>query len=104
MADLDVNLELDLAHNALGRLPERVRQRIKRFLAHPTEPRWDDVSSIIVNWDAAECSTIWQAVVQVDPTFPRTGRRTDQHGRIAERWSRIPTPELVVKALRFATH
>ncbi len=104
MTDLDVSTELDLARNAFGPLPEKVRRRIRRYLAGPTEPRWDDVSSIIVNWQSADCHTLWQAVLAVDPTFPRVGRRTDQHGRILEHWARIPEPKLVVEALRFATH
>jgi hypothetical protein len=103
-SSIDISVELDLARNGAGPLEERDRQRILAYLAHPTEERWDDIAHIIVNGEAVQGSTIWQAVCQVDLTFPRRGRTTDTAGNIVEEWERIPEPALVARALRFATH
>jgi hypothetical protein len=104
VSKMDVTLELGLARNACGPLSPEIRRRIVRYLARPTEPHWNDIAGIIVNWEAHGCSTIWQAVCQVDPIFPRQGRTMDGLGRIIHPWERIPEPGLVARALRFATH
>jgi hypothetical protein len=104
MRTVDVTAEMNLARNMFGALSPRLRARIIHFIQNPCFETWDDISSIIINWASAEACTIWQAVICVDPTFPRSGRVTDQKGKMVREWERIPTVETLKKALEFATH
>jgi|BioPla2DNA2_1021312.scaffolds.fasta_scaffold19648_6 hypothetical protein len=45
-------------------------------------------------------TTIWQAMVAYDPTFPNKGRTTDTEGNVIKEWERIPTPFEVLKAIK----
>ncbi len=83
----------------LGRnLSPESEEDIKDYLRNPTPDNWDGVSGIIV------CSggkTIWQSVIAVDPTFPRSGRRYEhQTGKVIKEWERIPDPVLVIRAIK----
>lgn len=99
---VDIERELDLARNMLGPLKPRERTRVRAVLYQPTEETWDDAHGIIVGGDG--WMTLWQAVIAVDPTFPRVGPSTDVRGRVVERWKRVPSQELLLAALRYATH
>jgi hypothetical protein len=44
-------------------------------------------------------TTIWEAVLELDPTFPRQGRTTDMDGRIIKDWERIPSQLQVMQAI-----
>lgn len=82
--------------NMFGPLDQEIRQRILRFLNNPSEKNWDDIFSIIIN-DRAKLSgtrTIWQAVLAIDPTFPRT--KSGKH------WERVPDAMTVARAIRAA--
>jgi hypothetical protein len=48
--------------------------------------------------------TLWQAVIEVDPTFPKRGRSTDNDNKVIKEWTRIPDRKLLERAIRFATH
>lgn len=100
---MNVELELDLAANMLGDLSEHVRARVRAFFDAPDEERWDDIYSIIVN-PGGPTSTIWQAVIAVDPSFPRVGPRYRQDGTLVHGWERVPPAETVHAALIYATH
>jgi hypothetical protein len=46
------------------------------------------------------CTTVWQAVIAVEPTFPRSGKS----GRTArERWAKYPDAMTVARAIKHAT-
>lgn len=94
--------ELDLATNLWGRLTSQGRARIMSLLENPSQKTWDDAHGIIL--DRQNWLTLWQAILAVEPTFPARGKATDQKGRVVEPWPRIPEPELVLRALRYATH
>lgn len=83
-------------------LPEYQR-KIKRFLKNPNTDTWDDIHGIII--EPEHMTTIWQAILTLDPTFPRTGRRTRFNGigkedTLINDWERIPTPLQVLQAIK----
>ena len=94
--------DLSMAANIFGALKPDIVSRIEQFMAKPTERNWHDIHTIILNGDAH--IGVWQAVIAIDPTFPKIGRTTDQHGNVLERWKRIPTPEQVRQAIAYASH
>lgn len=99
---MSIALELNLAKNMFGSLGVDIRRRILHYLLTPTNDAWSDISGIIVGM--GRTMTIWQNVIAVDPTFPKRGRLTDKDDNVVEEWKRIPTPELIKKALFYATH
>lgn len=94
--------DLDLARNFFGPLDQSIRRRIRRVITSPNARNWEDAHSVIIGSDG--WMTLWQAVIAVDPTFPRTGRVTNQKGDVLEEWRRIPSTDLILRAVRFATH
>lgn len=84
--------------NMFGSFPEKSACRIQAFLDDPTVDRWDDISSIIVDGS----HTVWQCVIEIDSTFPKSGRSTDITGKIVSEWERIPIPLEVLRAIKTA--
>lgn len=99
---IDIEKELDLTRNLYGRLKAPARTRLRALIYQPTEETWDDAYGIIVGADG--WTTLWQAVLAVDPTFPKVGPATDVRGRKVSRWERVPSQEVLLAALRYATH
>lgn len=91
---------LDECTNLFGSFKNRpdIKKRIKNYIDNPTVDNWEDIHSIII--DAQSFKTIWNAMIDYDPTFPRTGRCTDEKGNVLKEWSRIPTPFEVMKAIQ----
>lgn len=89
---------LDDCTNMLGELSPSIKKRVKRFVNNPTPANWDDISGVII--DGQFLTTIWQAVIKIDPTFPRHGRTTDAQGNVIREWERIPTPLQVLQAIK----
>ena len=99
---MDIEMELELATNLLGPLPETVRERVRRFFSEPGEDTWEDIHSIIVA--SSPMTTVWQSVLHVDPAFSREGPVYKVGvGRVSG-WPAVPSPETVRKALVYATH
>jgi hypothetical protein len=99
---VDIETELDLAQNMFGSLKPEIKNRIRKLYTNPTATTWEDAHCIIVGHD--RFMTLWQAIIAVDPTFPRMGRATDQEGKVIDEWKRIPDQTLIRKALYYATH
>ncbi len=99
---MNITIELNLAKNIFGKLDIVLRRRIIHYVMNPTFNGWDDISSIVINSD--RFFTIWQAVLEVDPTFPKYGRTKDVKGKVVREWEKIPSPETIKKALFYATH
>lgn len=93
-ADIDLSLSLDLrkATNFLGPLGPDICRRVKAVIANPTEKTWNNAYIIILN--ARTDTTLWQAVVAVDPTFPTT--KSGNH------WRRIPDKTTLLAAVHYA--
>ena len=88
------------ARNMFGPLKGDVRERLEAVIANPTEETWDDAFSIILN---GKLMTLWQAWIAVDANAPRTGKRTDQHGKVIQNWQRVPDQLTLYRAIKHAT-
>ena len=81
-------------------LDDEAKRDIYDYLAASSVTGWSTISGTMVN---NRMLTLWQAVRQVDPTFPATGRRYEvETGRVVKEWERIPHPDLVLKAIQYA--
>lgn len=82
--------------NVFGDFPLKSAKRIQAYFNEPTVDRWDDISGIIIN----EWKTLWQLMCEADSTFPRSGRSTDNTGKIVSDWAKIPTPLEVLRVIK----
>ena len=88
---------LDRCSNMFGEsLTKEIRKRIGLFLTYPSPDTWDDISGILINGH----TTIWQAVVKTYSWFTRVGRTYDDKWNQIKEWSEIPTPIMVMDAIR----
>lgn len=89
-------------NNMYGTLKPEIVKRLQQVLDNPAK-YWDDAHSIILRADR-KWLTLWQAVIAVDPTFPKRGKATDQRGRVIEDWARKPDSVLIARAIRYAVN
>ena len=91
--------------NMFGPLGPDIQRRLRQVLANPRK-YWDRDHGIILRaQDGFGFGlTLWQAILAVDPTFPRSGPRSDREGRKIEDWRRYPDSVLIGRALRYAAH
>lgn len=99
---MDITQDLDLASSMLGSLTPDARRRVLELHARPSRRTWDAAYSIILH--GPSMLTLWQAVLAVDPSFPRTGKCTDTRGRILQDWPAVPSSAVIRRAVRYATH
>lgn len=96
---------LDECSNMFGPLDPQVRGRLQRFLAEPSVKTWDDVYTIVINPNSMRHGTVWQAVLAVDPTFPRQAKSAPIGKKITpkQRWGgRFPDAITVGRAIKNA--
>ena len=97
-------LELDMATNMFGKIDHSIQKSILNFFENPNFDTWEDIFSIIIYRGKGTQSTIWQFVLEIDPSFCRKGRSTNLRGDMTNEWEKIPTVDTVKKAIIFATH
>jgi hypothetical protein len=73
-------------------------KRLKRCLDNPTEETWNGAYSILLGTDAKPRVTLWQAVLEVDPTFQGNARMDGDRTL----WERIPDRRVIAGALELA--
>jgi 8-oxo-dGTP pyrophosphatase MutT (NUDIX family) len=95
----DPDAYIDPLSNVWGKLPSDVRKKLIRVLKNPNNKTWSDACSLIIN--GKTMMTLWQAVLKVDPWFPRSGPDiTDKNEE--RQWEKIPTRRTLVEAMRLA--
>jgi hypothetical protein len=99
----ELPVDLDLARNMLGPLGPEPRARLAAVLADPTNETWEAAHSIVLNPDVGMGLTLWQAVIEMDPTFPKTGPTWGPGSDEPRAWGRIPSAHLLRQAINFAT-
>ena len=105
LAGADKPRLLDACANHHGPLSPEIRGRLQRFLDAPSVKTWDEISTLIINPNSMRNSTVWQAVIAVDPTFPKQAKSAPIGKRITaqQRWGgRYPDAITVARALKNA--
>lgn len=97
----DTYTDLASATNLFGYVGADYAARIILFLNEPTARHWDDVHGILI--DGGSWTTVWQAVIALDPSYSHIGRVTDLGGKIVKDWTKVPTADLVRRAIHYAT-
>ena len=95
----DVKLYLEFLNNMFGDINNDIKKRLLTYLERPNYENWENTHCIII-MDGHR--TVWQTILEVDPTFPRVGRSTNELGKVLRDWDRIPDRELFIKALKYA--
>lgn len=89
------NLSLEFTSNLFGRLKPETKALLQAVIDNPCQQTWDDAYSIILNGSNGKMITLWQSVLNVEPTYLRS-KPCD------ENWSKIPTSETIIEAIKEA--
>lgn len=88
---------IEFTTNYVGFLPSFMKSALYNYMAFPNVDNWNDIYCTVIS--TGEIATVWQAVIAVDPTFPQIIECDSDDNT---RWSRIPEPELVSRAIAHA--
>lgn len=77
----------------LNNIPAGARARLQAYLRNPTPASWDEIAGMIIQ---RPNTSLWKAVIAVDPSFPRSAGTA---GTPADRWRRIPDAATIERAL-----
>lgn len=91
-----ISKSLEGIRNMFGEFPVNSAKRIQHYLDEPTVDRWDDIAGILIDPD----KILWQALLEEDSSFPRSGRAHDITGKIVKDWTRIPQPFEVLRIIK----
>lgn len=86
-----------------GKIDNKIKKRILQYFKTPDYETWEDIHCIILI-GIGTMLTVWQAVIAINPSFPKTGRCVTLEGKIVEDWDRIPTKKELAEAIFYATH
>jgi hypothetical protein len=84
-------LSLGMAANMFGRLSQDVIDRLEKVISDPNEETWEDAHCIILSMNGGVI-TLWNAVLEVDPTYLR--RKS-----MDAPWGDIPSSGTISKAI-----
>jgi len=87
--------------NMFGKISPQIEKRIKNYINNPNCDNWDDIQGIIIKPESM--TTIWQAMIKTDSTFPKSGRAEDFEGNVIKEWEQIPTPLELLRAIKEVT-
>lgn len=87
-------LALEFASNINGKLSPEIKARLQAVIDQPNQLSWNDTFSFILN-HRGKVSTLWQAVLAVNPSFTRSKC-------CEEEWQQIPSQETIIKAINHA--
>lgn len=86
---------IEFTRNYVGMLPEWLKSALYNYLEFPNQENWNEIYSYVIH-PKGKTTTVWQAVLDIDPTFPQNVSKDSSDNA---RWERIPSPELVQKAI-----
>lgn len=92
---------IEMSRNMFGNLKPLLKEALYNFYDFPSNETWNDIYGMVIGKGKVP-TTMWQAVLAVDPTFPSSIPVDAWEGDDSVRWARIPDRELFVKALNFA--
>jgi hypothetical protein len=84
---------LDPLTNLFGKLQPDIRTRLTAVILTPNQQTWENAYSIILNGESF--TTLWKAVIAVDPSFPRSKRMEGE-------WPAVPSRDTISKAILYA--
>ena len=85
------SIALEFATNMFGHLKPDVKSRLQQVIDNPNQETWNDAYFFII----AGGKTLWQAVLDIKPDFPRSkGLDSD--------WGEIPDSDTIIKAINEA--
>ena len=87
-------LALEFATNMRGKFSPEIKARIQALIDNPCPQTWNEAYSLIIN-HRVTVSTLWQAVLVINPNFCR---KKDCYTE----WSEIPTREVIINAINNA--
>ena len=87
-------LALEFATNMFGSIKPEIKKRLEKVINKPNQKNWDDAYTIIIN-SSGTMTTLWQAVLKVDPQMPRSKG-------IDDKWGYIPSSETIIQAIQNA--
>ena len=91
---------IDKCSNMFGSISNEYRNKIEQYInkENHTSDEWADLAGVIIDWNS-DVSTVWQAVIALDPSFPRSGRVTTEKGKVIKDWEKIPSGFTVARAI-----
>lgn len=81
-------------------LKQEYKENILAYIESPNFLLWDEIHCYIIS--TGMTCTVWQNLLEVDPTFPRTGRSYGEQMRITKEWERIPSSEDMIEVIKLA--
>lgn len=91
-----MSIAIQFCTNLFGTVKPEVQKRLQAVIDNPTQETWDDAHCLIIS--SKRFKTLWQAVLEVDPTFQRNA--TYDMETHTTKWDRIPTRETIIKAIQ----
>lgn len=88
---------LDNMKNMFGKVNQDIKNKVIDYVNNPTVDKWDDIAHIIID---TNFKTIWQAVLEINPSFTKSGRVYDENDNIIKEWPEIPSPFEVIRAIK----
>ena len=88
---------LAFCKNFFGNIEPKIKERLQAVIDNPNQETWDDTHCIIISQKKG-FRTLWQAVLDVDPSFQR--RASMDSETYETRWERIPTSDVIKEAIR----
>jgi hypothetical protein len=88
-------LALEFATNMFGAIKPEIKKRLERVINKPNQKNWDDAHTIIINGSKG-MTTLWQAVLKVDPQVPI-------RKKLDAPWDYIPSSQTIIQAIKNAT-
>jgi hypothetical protein len=105
-----LNADLEMVRNFQG-LPwtERTKEQIRQLVTHPTLSLWNEFGfravlgpgQRLADGTLTRAITLGRAVLAVDPSCQRYVTHDRFGGDV---WHQVPDPEVIVRAIGYATH